>query len=239
MEHPARRLSHFTGFPHKRTNLFMSLLFFFGGGGGRGWGFSSSGRTIRAFAFCVSFTTSLSVLPTREQRASMTSIADCPRPCGIVGVTGQCHSSPSLRRAGAKRLERLRLPLSRIQFNGRWAGMSVLANVEEEMWESEGPLCLEHTWEELADQLVVAVDALSASVPPPRPLLKSRLWLLFKQLSVSSRRRTSRSLRFKPSLRMSRCPVRFSTHARAGCMQFSVFLVHRCTLPRAFFPLWS
>ena len=44
--------------------------------------------------------------------------------------------------------------------------MSVLAYVEEDMWESEGLLCLEPTWEELADQLVVAVDALSASVPP-------------------------------------------------------------------------
>ena len=32
MEHPARRLSHFTDFPHKRTNLSMSLFFFFGGG---------------------------------------------------------------------------------------------------------------------------------------------------------------------------------------------------------------
>ena len=52
--------------------------------------------------------------------------------------------------------------------------MSVLANVE-----SQRLLCLEPTWEELTDQLVVAVDALSASVLS-RLLLKSRLWLLFK-----------------------------------------------------------
>ena len=36
MEHPARRLSHFTGFPNKRTNLFMGLLLFWEGGGGGG-----------------------------------------------------------------------------------------------------------------------------------------------------------------------------------------------------------
>ena len=41
----------------------------------------------------------------------------------------------------------------------------MLANVEEDTWESEGVLCLERTWEELTDQLVVAVDALSASMP--------------------------------------------------------------------------
>ena len=72
-----------------------------------------------------------------------------------------------MRRAGTKHLARLRLPLSTIQFYGRWGGMSVLAFVEGAMEESGGLLCLEHTWEELKDQLVVAVDALSAPLPHP------------------------------------------------------------------------
>ena len=42
--------------------------------------------------------------------------------------------------------------------------MSALAYVKQDMWEFEGLLCLEPTWEELTDQLVVAVDALSASM---------------------------------------------------------------------------
>ena len=45
-------------------------------------------------------------------------------------------------------------------------GMSFLACVEEAMEESAGLLLLEPTWEELKDELVVVVDALSASLPP-------------------------------------------------------------------------
>ena len=47
----------------------------------------------------------------------------------------------------------LRLPVSGIQFHGRWNGMSVLAHVKEPMVESEGLLGLEPTWEGLKDQL--------------------------------------------------------------------------------------
>ena len=50
-----------------------------------------------------------------------------------------------LRRAGARHLAGLRLPLGRIQFYGQWSGMSVLAHVLEAVKESQGLLGLEPT----------------------------------------------------------------------------------------------
>ena len=55
--------------------------------------------------------------------------------------------------------------------------MSVLASVEEAMEESEGLLGLELTWEELKNQLVVAVDALSVSLPPTSSAQVTALYL--------------------------------------------------------------
>ena len=128
-------------------------------------------------------------------------------------------------------LARMRLLLSRILLCSRWGGMSVLASVEEAMEESEGLLGLEPTWKELKDQLVVAVDALSVSLLPTSSAQVTALYLdqMVTKIkedarSVSSRRRTSRSLHRKTSLRMSRGPVRVSTYARARCIQFLVFL---------------
>ena len=55
--------------------------------------------------------------------------------------------------------------------------MSVLASVQEAMEESEGLLGLELTWEELKNQLVVAVDALSVSLPPTSSAQVTALYL--------------------------------------------------------------
>ena len=43
-------------------------------------------------------------------------------------------------------------------------GRSVVANVEEAMEESESLVGLEPTWEEMKDQLLVALDALSVAI---------------------------------------------------------------------------
>ena len=96
MEHLAERLSHLVGLPGKRTDPYVGRHFCFQ---------FKRKNLLHAFAMrCVSLTMSLSVLPTPEQLASMTSIADVRDYAEVtstvlercVGITGQCHCSPSL-----------------------------------------------------------------------------------------------------------------------------------------------
>ena len=74
-----------------------------------------------------------------------------------------------IRRAGAKRVARLRLPSSGNQFCGRWRGMSVLAFVEEAMEESEDLLGLDtlgKSWQINLRLLVAPCQHLCHPRPP-------------------------------------------------------------------------
>ena len=72
---------------------------------------------------------------------------------GIAGLAAEDVTGHFMRRSGAKDLARRGVPLSRVQWFGRWGSPTVLAYVEEALEESPELRGMEASWDEIRADL--------------------------------------------------------------------------------------